>query len=143
MKRYYLSKIKQVTDPILGELAWKHRLQEYAGVDFTVATIQTNAATGTPVHPFVLALVGGIDHKQFKDDPELIAMPAVAHDTKVSAIHTATKLACKQRIRQLGHSQAEVDEVWNNADGLRDVLLHYGRLNDPAFDVNDFDIDES
>lgn len=143
MKKYYLSKIKQVMDPNIGELVWKHRLQEYVGVEFLVGAIESDPNTGAPVHPAALVLVGGIDHAQFKNDPELIPMPDVAKDTKVSAIHTQTKLKCKADIKGFGFSDESVEAVWNNADGLRDVLSYYGKLNNPAFDPDNFDLDES
>lgn len=142
MKRYYLSKIKQVSDPDFG-LVYKHRLQEYSGIDYQGGEIKVDPTTGAPTEKALLVLVGGIDHKQFRDDPELIPLPDVKIDSKVSSIHTPTKLKVKQAIKALGLTDAEVEEVWGNADGLRDVLNHYGKRNNPDFDCDKFDLDES
>lgn len=145
MKRYYLSKIKQVEVPVIG-LVTTHRAAEIPGLDMVGGTgdeIAVDPVTGQPTAKAVLVLIGGINHRPLQDDPELIAMPAVAHDMKVSAIHTATKLKAKADIKKFGFSDEEVESVWGNADGMRDVLNTYGRHNKPTFDVNNFDLDES
>lgn len=145
MKRYYLSKIKQVHMPTLGDV-WTHRLAELGTYDMVGGTgdeIAVHPDTGVPLHKAVLVLVGGIDHRQLVADPEIIPMPAVPLDMKVSSIHVPTKLVVKAAIRALGYSDAEVAAVWDNADGIRDVLQHYGRLNKPDFDCDNFDLDES
>lgn len=142
MKRFYLSKIKQVNDPSFGTV-WKHRLQEYEGIEYIGGEIKVDLATGQPTEKALLVLVGGINHKRLQGDAELVALPQVAHDMKVSAIHTGTKLKAKADIKGLGFGDVETENAWANADGHRDVLNHYGRLNNPDFDVNNFDIDES
>lgn len=147
MKRYYLSKIEQYQDPGIG-LVYRHRmqvLQQELGMNFEYegGEIATDPITGAPLHKALLVLVGGIDHKQFQDDAGLIPMPVVAHDTKVSAIHTATKVKARAAIKALGYSDAEVEAAWGNADGLRDVLNHYGKKNNANFDCDKFDLDES
>ncbi|MCC7484561.1 MAG: hypothetical protein IT529_06185 [Burkholderiales bacterium] len=141
MKRYYLSKIKQVTEA--GETYWRHALQDYLNQDYQGGEIAVDPQSGVPLHPFLLVLVPAISHAQFAGNPELIALPSVPLDMKVSSIHGPTKVAVKGRIRAMGHAQALVDQVWDNADGFRDVLNYYGRLNNPAFDANAFDVDES
>lgn len=143
MKRYYLSKIFLDTTPPFTNGLWRHRLQTYPNVDYEGGEIAVDPQTGIPTQKALLVLVGGIDHKQFQDDPDLVPMPDVGADVKVSAIHTATKLDAKAAVVDLGFDQAAVDQVWGNADGLRDVLNHYGKLNNPYFDCNAFDIDES
>lgn len=145
MKRYYLSKIKQVEVPSIGTVT-THRAAEIAGLDMAGGTgdeIAVDPQTGQPTAKAVLVLIGGINHKALQTDPELIPLPAVALDMKVSAIHTATKLKAKADIKAFGFSDAEIDEVWGNADGMRDVLNAYGRHNNPTFDCNNFDLDES
>ena len=142
MKRYYLSKIKQVNDSSFG-MVWKHRLQELPDVGYVGGEIKTDPQTGIPTEKALLVLVGSIDHKKFKNDPELIPLPDVAKDVKVSAIHTATKIKVKDDIAGLGFTPAEIDDVWGNADGMRDVLNHYGKRNVEDFDVDKFDLDES
>lgn len=145
MKRYYLSKIKQVTVPGFG-LVWRHRAQEISettSLDYVGGEIAVHPQTGVPTQKALLILVGGIDHQRLRDDPELVPMPDVKIDNKVSSMHVPTKLKAKAAIKALGFADAEVENVWSNADGLRDVLDHYGRLNNPEFDCDKFDLDES
>lgn len=143
MKRYYLSKIKAVEMPGMGTV-YKHRLQEpqYSGVDYVGGEIKVDPATGIPTEKALLVLVGSINHKRFKDDPELVPLPNVSHDMKVSAIHTKTKLDCKAAIKALGFADQEVEDVFVGADGIRDVLSHFGRKNNESFDCDDFDLDD-
>lgn len=143
MKRYYLSKITSAFDPSVGAVVNKHRLQDYPGIDYVGGEIDVDPITGAPTQKALLVLVGGIDHAQFADDPDLVPLPQVAIDLKVSSIHTATKLTAKQAIVALGYTDADVNDVWGNADGMRDVLNHYGRLNNAEFDAANFDLDES
>jgi len=114
----------------------------YPGVGYVGGEIKVDLATGNPTEKALLLLVGSIDHKKFKDDPKLVAFPNVSHDMKVSAIHTKTKMDCKAAIVGLGFSAAEVDDVFSGADGVRDVLDHFGRKNIPEFSVDDFDLDD-
>lgn len=141
MKRYYLSKITSAFDPSVGAVVNRHRLQAYPGVDYVGGEIDVNPQTGVPTQKALLVLVGGIDHAKFGNDPNLVPLPQVAIDMKVSSIHTATKLKAKSDVTKLGFT--DVETVWGNADGLRDVINHYGRLNNPNFDAANFDLDES
>jgi len=138
MKRYYLSKIKMLTSPP----GWSHRIAEL-GVDYEGGQIELDPQTGEPVHPALLALVGGIDHRQFQNDAEIVPFPQMAPDTKVSATHTATKLAFKANAKAIGFDELFIEFTVANADGWRDVLNTFGRLNNATFDVNNFDLDES
>ena len=144
MKRYYLSKIKTLQDPIMGTIN-RHRLQEISDtipLDYVGGEIATDAQ-GVPVQKALLVLVGGVNHARLNGDEELVALPQVAADIKVSSVHTPTKVAAKAAIRKLGFTTQEVDAAWDNADGFRDVLNYYGRLNNRQFDCNNFDVDES
>lgn len=141
MKRYYLSKIKQVIDPSIGPV-WKHRLQEIPNIDYVGGEIKTDPVTGIPTEKALLVLVGSIKHKTLKEDPELIALPAVAHDMKVSAVHGPTKIKCKDAMVAMGFTRAEIDNIWSGADGIRDVLEHFGKRNNPVFSCDDFDLDD-
>lgn len=142
MKRYYLSKIKLVTDPNLGQV-YRHRLQEIPGVWYEGGEIASDPITGIPTHPALLVLVGSADHKKFRDDPELIGLPQVVPDVKLSAVHTQTKMRAMDEIKALGFAPQEVDTVFSGADGFRDVLNHFGRKNNPDFDVDKFDLDDA
>ena len=75
-------------------------------------------------------------------ETSLIALPAVAHDMKVSAVHGPTKIKCKDDMVAMGFSRAEIDTVWIGADGIRDVLEHFGKRNNPVFSCDDFDLDD-
>lgn len=142
MKRYYLSAIYEHTDA-MGIKAWRHHLQvAHPGVDYKGGQIAVDPATGKPTQKALLVLVGSIDHKKFKSDPKLVPFPSVAHDMKVSSIHTKTKLDCKAGLVGLGFDATEVDEVFNGADGVRDILDHFGRKNVVDFTVDDFDLDD-
>lgn len=144
MKRYYLSKIFLDTSiPTFPNGVWRHQLQTYPGIDYEGGEIKTDPETGIPTEKALLVLVGGINHKQLQDDPDLVALPDVALDVKVSAIKTSTKLDARSNIAALGFADEEVEAAFGNADGLRDVVNHYGKLNNPDFDANDFDLDES
>jgi len=145
MKRYYLSEIfldtSRTQDPFD---VWRHRLQTVTPpVDAAGWAIQIDPATGQPKTKALLVIVGGIDHSRLQNIPGVVPMPNVPHDVKVSSIHTGTKLKAKASIKALGYADADVEATWNNADGHRDVLNFYGRLNHPDFDVNNFDLDES
>lgn len=142
MKRYYLSKIFQDTAGTYGlPGAWMHRLQTYPDRDYVGGEIAVNPTTGVPTEKALLVLVGGRHHAAIAADHDLVALPDVPLDMKVGSIHTPTKLAVKAKIRtRLGFSQVEVDDLWDNADGIRDVINHYGRRNNPSFDANDFDL---
>lgn len=142
MKRYYGAAIYQAPDA-MGILAWRHHLQvAYPGVDYVGGQIKVDPATGQPTEKALLVLVGSIDHKKFQADPKLVPFPAVALDMKVSAMHTKTKLDCKAGLVGLGFTEAEVDAVFNGADGMRDVLEYFGKKNNPDFSADVFDLDE-
>jgi len=142
MKRYYLSKIKQVQDPLVGPV-WRHRLQEIPGVEYLGGEIKIDPATGKPTEKALLCLVAGVNHAKFKADPELVGLPLVAHDIKVASIHTKTKLDCKVAIKALGFSDQEVEDAMNNSDGFRDLVEHFGKKNNPDFDADNFDLYEN
>ena len=150
MKRYYLSKIfKDVAGDFGPPNAWHHRVQVLGRIPNTTRVqyqggeIKVDPATGIPTEKALLCLVAAIDHTQLQNDSQIVPLPAVAMDVKVSSIHTPTKLVVKDKIKALGHGDAETEAIWGNADGLRDVINAYGRKNNPDFDVNNFDLDES
>jgi hypothetical protein len=141
MKKYYLSKIKRVTEN--GMTFWRHGIQAYPNVEYQGGEIKVDPVTGIPTEKALLVLVGGINHVRFNNDADLVAMPDVSKDTKVSAIHTTTKLDAKAKIKSIGFDDVQTEAAWGNADGMRDILNHYGQKNNPGFDCNNFDLDES
>lgn len=141
MKRFYLSKIFQDTAGQYGiPGAWRHGIQKHANREYIGGEIEVDPVTGIPTQKAILVLVGGKSHAALVNDPDIIPLPDVSPDIKVSSVHTPTKLKIKNAIKALGFAQAEVDAVWDNADGMRDVLNHYGRKNNLTFDANDFDL---
>lgn len=147
MKRYYLLDIVAVNHPEFGTV-YKNALQAYMEargirIDYQGGQIGIDPSTGLPTQKVTVALVGGIDHARLRGAPGIVQLPNVSHDMKVSAIQTGVKLAAKAAIKALGVADAEVEAVWSNSDGFRDILNYHGRSNDPAFDVDNFDIDES
>lgn len=144
MKAYYLSKIfLDMTVPTFPAGVWRHKLQTYPGIDYASGEIKTDPTTGIPTEKVLLVLAGGINHAQLRSDPDIVPLPVVPLDIKVSSIQTETKITAKTAIAALGFSEAEVMDVWGNADGLRDIVNHYGRLNNSDFDASNFDVDES
>lgn len=142
MKKYYLSKIKAVQEG--NETFYRHRLQDidYVDVEYLGGEIKVDQVTGIPTEKALLVLVGGVDHKRFQDDPELVPIPDVALDVKVSATKTLTKLDFKSKAKGLGLANADVDGIVDNADGWRDVVNALGQKNNAAFDCNNFDLDD-
>lgn len=142
MRRYTLSKIKTTAHPQFGSLN-THRLQEIPGIEYLGGEIKVDPNTGMPTEKALLCLVAGSQHSTLRNDPELLLLPIVGHDIKVSSIHTQTKLACKAAAIAMGFSAPETDAIWNNADGFRDIVEAYGRKNNPDFDADDFDLFDS
>lgn len=143
MKSLYWSIIKQVRHPITGELIWKHRIQEIPGVDYVPReSVRVDPGTGAPLQKGMLVIVGSIDHLALKDDPELVPLPQASYDTKVSYIHTQTKLGCMDALIASGLPEADVADMFVGSNSMRDVVNNLGRRNNPDFDANDFDLDE-
>jgi hypothetical protein len=138
VRKFYLSKIEVVEDPMMGTTV-RHRLQiAYPGVEWLGGDIEGEIGS---LPPALLVMIADVNHKQFQDDPKLIPIPhVVGGDQGVAAIAVPAKLKAKADIIALGYDEAETDAVWQNTAGMRDVLNHYGRKNNPAFDVDKFDL---
>lgn len=137
---FYLSKITQAEVPNLG-LANLHRLRTgYPGVEYLGGEIAGHPITGEPLHPALLVLVADEDHTRFQGDPDLVPIPVGTLDAQIMSLGTPVKLAVRAAIVALGFSQQVVDEVWSNTATLRDALNWHGRLNNPVFDVNSFNL---
>ena len=140
MKRYYLSAIYQATNG-MGIPAWMHRVQvHYPGTEYRGGEILNDPVSGAPLHPALLVMISGVDHTIYQNDPQLVPIPDVGVDGGVGAIAVETKLATKAAIIALGFSVDETEEIWQNFVGMRAVLNHYGRKNNPLFDANAFDL---
>jgi len=140
MKVYYLAKIQQYTEAGMDYYATALQ-HDYPGVLFIGGDdLPVDPQTGVPTQKAALHLVGGIDHTQFVGNADLIQMPIADLSTKVAAMATSDLVKAKAGIVSLGYTTTEVNAVFSGADGFRDVLNHYGRLNDPAFDATNFDL---
>jgi hypothetical protein len=142
MKRYYLSKIKQIDAPGMG-LVWVHRLQEYDNIEYAGGEIATDPVTGIPTQKALFVLVASRHHGLFVNDAELAEMPMVPLDVKASAISAAAKNKAKNGAKALGFGNSETEALWSNADDFRAVCNAYGRLNNPVFNADDFDVSET
>lgn len=142
MKRYYLSKIKAVQIPGMGTV-YRHRAQEIPDIEYVGGEIAVDDVTGIPSQKALLILLASKNHGPFVNDPEMAEMPLVNLDIKASAISAVAKNKAKNGAKSIGFSAQETDDVWNGADDFRAVVNAYGRLNNPAFNADDFDINES
>lgn len=140
MKRYYLSKIKRVFDPVFGDFVTRHRVQEYPGVQYEGGEIAVDPQTGLATQPALLVLIAAKDQSKFVADPELAEMPMVPVDVKVNAVSSAARGKAQNGAAAIGWTLQQATAVWNAADDFRDVVNHYGRLNNPAFDADKFDV---
>jgi len=137
MKRYYLAEIELV-ETVPGMPEYRSRASAYPDLIFEGGEILTDPLTGKPVHKFTLVLVKSRDHARIINDPKMHALPDVALDVKVSSIHTATKNNMVDTLKKLGVDTGFIQTT----DGYREVILGIGRLNNPNFDENRFDVNE-
>lgn len=137
MKRYYLAEIEQFEfEP--GMMAYRCRASAYPDLIFEGGEILTDPNTGIPVNKFALVLVKTRDHARIINDPLMHPLPQVDLDVKVSSIHTATKNTMVAKLQNLGVDTAYIQTT----DGYREVIRGLGRINNPDFDENKFDVNE-
>lgn len=130
MKRYYLSEL--IADPhepgaIMPAIA-------ESGVSFS-ALIPTGP-DGKPVSPWALCVVESKNHSALQHDRRLTALPDFPLDGKMSAINNVTKTGFINSLRARGVDTAFI----GNTDGFREVVRGLGRMLDPTFDENNFDV---
>lgn len=144
MRKYYLSKIKQYFEPGIGNY-WGHALQQYENVDYAGGEIKVDPLTGIPTEKALLVLVGSKDHARFKNDADLVEIPAGRDslNTQVGATDTPTKLKFRRDAKALGFADAEVESVADNIKSWKQVVNEFGRKNNAAFDADNFDLDEA
>lgn len=136
MKRFYLSKIKRVLSPILGDFCYVHRLQEIGWeqrTNFTCAggEIDVDPRTGEPKQKAIMVAVDAQDHRVFANDPELVPVPAAALQAATS--HRDAD-AFRARLSDVGLEKSEADALFEGASSMRDVVERLGKLNNPRFD---------
>lgn len=152
MKLFYLSRIVRTPlqmdpdDPNSVTLATQHRFQvlcETLGLNITYqgGEIRSNP-DGSPAEKALLILVDHPDHSVFVADPDMAVFPDAGLSTKLNAISIAERTAFRLKAMAMGYTQAEVDAVWANTDmtTLRQVVTHYGRMNNLDFDTYAFDL---
>lgn len=137
MKRYYLAAIEQF-DMGEGELAHRCRASAYPDLTFEGGEIVSDPVTGLPINQFALVLIKAKDHARILNDPLMHPLPQVDLDVKVSSIHTATKNKMITTLKSLGVDTAFIQTT----DGYREVIRGIGRINNPDFDENKFDVNE-
>jgi hypothetical protein len=141
VKRYYLSKIFQDVDGTYGiPGAYMHRIQTYVNMQYAGGEIAVDQTTGIPTQKVLLCLVETPNHVPLVADRELADFPEVALDTKVTAVAANALASCKGKMRALGLTTTEVNDIWQQADAVRNVIDRMGRLNNPAFNSLDFDL---
>jgi hypothetical protein len=142
MKRFYLAKIRQVTHPVFGPVT-QHEFQiAHEGVEFSSGPIATDAQ-GMPTAVASLLMVLGTDHSPYQNNPNIVPLPFVAMDSAVGSIATDIKLATKAKIKALGFDSEQTEQLWENPNSMRAVLEFYGKLNDPTFNADAFDLVET
>jgi hypothetical protein len=141
MKRYVLSKIYQNEEGF-----WTHTVAEMpitpGSADYVGGQIAVDPVTGVPTQKALLVCVGGTRLKDLLAHPDIVAIPDLKLDDKVSSTHTPTKLTFKAQSKALLQDNQFVDDTVDNADGWRDVINVLGRLNNPNFDANEFDLND-
>ncbi|HBA72214.1 MAG TPA: hypothetical protein DCZ63_08520 [Geobacter sp.] len=137
MKRYYLAEIEEYEwEP--GAIGYRCRASAYPGLLFDGGEILTDPVTGKPTNRFALVLVKAKDHALLINDPKMNPLPMVDLDVKMSSVHTPTKNALIATLKRLGLAT----EFISNTDGYREVIRALGRVNNPDFDENKFDVNE-
>lgn len=140
MKRYYLSAIYQATNG-MGIPAWTHRVAaHYPGTEYKGGEFINDLTTGAPLHPALLVMISGVDHTIYQNDPQLVPIPDAGLSLGVGSLSVEEKLATKAAIIALGFDADETENLWQNTTGMRAVLNHYGRKNNPDFNANAFDL---
>lgn len=93
---------------------------------------------GRPARPWCLALAAAASHGPLLADRRLDALPDFPLDGKVSSMHGPTRTAMALALQRRGIDTAFLQ----GTDGYREVVRTLGRLLDPAFDENAFDVSE-
>jgi len=137
MKRYYLAEIEEF-EVVPGATGYRCRASAYPDLLFEGGEIASDPITGLPLHKFALVLVKSRDHARIINDPKMHPLPDVSLDMKVSSIHTATKNGMVNKLKALGVDTSFIQTT----DGYREVIRGIGRINNPAFDENSFDVNE-
>lgn len=132
-KRYYIS-------PIIGtgseEDPFRPKVADY-GVSWA-GSIPSNPNTGHPTSPWALVIVNAKNHAALLADGTIDALPDFPLDGKVSSVHTATKNAMINKMQARGIDTSFIA----GTDGYREVIRGVGKILDPQFDENNFDVAE-
>lgn len=141
-RRLYLAKIRVVPHPDFGSLI-AHEFQiAHPTKEFSQGRVASDA-NGQPTQIAALVMVAGIDHSPYMGNPNIVPLPFDSLTGSIGTIATELRLAAKAAIIGLGFDATETNALWINSTPVRDVVTHYGRLNDPDFNVDSFDLYES
>lgn len=132
-KRYYIS-------PIIGDGSefnpFRPKVADY-GVSWA-GSIPSDPNTGQPLSTWALVVVNAKNHAALLADDAINALPDFPLDGKVSSVHTATKNNMIAKMKKRGINTAFIDST----DGYREVIRGVGKILDPQFDENNFDVAE-
>lgn len=130
-KRYYLCDIigtGDEFDPYRPAVA-------DAGVNW--AWVAPDSVNGHPTGTWGMAIVATDKHAALRSNPQIDALPEFPLDGKMNAINTAASSALSAALSKRG-----IDVSWGGTAGYREVLQSIGRTNNPAFNIDDFDVSE-
>lgn len=140
MKRYYVC-------PVIGDGTednpYRLAIQDYPDTPFEAGEIpvdmnSASANYGKPLHKFGLILVAARHHGKLISDNRMKPLPQVDLDVKLSSVHTATKNQMVADLKSIGIDTAFIA----GTDGYREVIRAIGRITNPDFDENSFDVNE-
>lgn len=127
MKRYYISKI--VGSGTSPEDSIRAKIADY-GVNHVIEISDKKWA---------LVVVEAKNHAQLLKDSDIQALPDVALDIRLAAVQK----------KSLDNMKTDFESKWgidpkfaDTQDGFRDIIRYLGRLHNPNFDENNFDISE-
>lgn len=137
MKRWIISKIEVVPDQDLGGY-YRMAIQRYNDLNFKFGEIPVDPDTGIPILGWGFALVASADMARFAKDNDIDVLPDFPLDAKVGAMHSVTKTKMRNSLTKHGIPTSIAD----NADGFRDVVRGIGKIVNPNFVEDAFDVNE-
>ena len=131
MKRYYIC-------DVIGDGTWENPYRPAIADDAIgyVGDIKSDPQTGAPLLPWCLVLVAAPDHTKLSK-PGRDALPDFPLDGKTNAINASAKAQMNSVF-----ARRNITLDVNAKDGYRDVINGLGKIINPNFDSNNFDIAE-
>lgn len=138
----YLAKISVVQHPSLGALAGHEFQHAFPNKDFTIGVVATGP-DGEPTQLAALVMVASVDHTPYRGNPNIIPLPFDNKNSTVGATATELRMGARNAVVEMGFDAAQTYALWANTTPVRDLLDFYGKLNDPAFSIDNFDLYEA